>query len=138
MLNVKNFSLKSEYRSDSNHAWYILGDIYFKRNRFEKAAAAFRNSIRLRPNDPEALWALGNSYSELGKPILAERCFRRALKHSTKKKAEIRFNLGNALFDQRRYASAIDTYKLIRPTSKSIFRLARKNTSRARKKLEHR
>lgn len=134
IVDTKGGRLKAEYRTDSNHAWYIVGDILFRRGRFGSAALAFKRALRSRPNDAQASWALGNVYSELAKPTLAERYFRKALRHDKSNDA-VRFNLGNALFDQQKYELAIDVYRTVKRSSRREFRLARKNIDRAKARL---
>lgn len=135
LMDSKRFALRKEYRTDENHAWYIVGDIFSKRRRPDLAAKAFRKSLRARPRDSEALWALGNSYSDLRRPALAERYLRAALRNARRNSAAIRYNLGNALFDQCKNLSAITTYKRIRPSAGRTYRLAQKNIQHAMKRL---
>ena len=134
MFHANTSRLKREYRTDSNHAWYIVGDVLFRKAKFKPAAEAFRKSLRSRPNDSEAAWALGNVYSEMAKPDLAERYFRRALRHD-RTNDSVRYNLGNALFDQKKFKSAIDVYRTVKRSSPKEFKLARKNIERAKARL---
>jgi len=135
MLDLERFRLRGEYRSDANHAWYVIGDLFSTKRRPDLAVAAFRKSVRSRPRDAEALWALGNAYSELARPALAERYLRAALRNARGNAAQIRYNLGNALYDQKKYSAAVAIYKSIRPRDGRAFRLAQRNIQHARARL---
>ena len=53
------------YRRHSG-AYYYLGVYHLRHNAPEKAVANFKESLRLKPRDPETLWNLWTAYSELG------------------------------------------------------------------------
>ena len=46
--------------------WFRLGNAYFNRNEFDKAASAYRNTIKLRPDYLEAIEALAVLYPDGG------------------------------------------------------------------------
>ena len=135
LLVPRSVTLRREYSHDAssrNHAWYLVGDCFFRTSNMPAALLAFRKSALAWPGDVQALWAIGNCYSELGKHRLAERFFRRALVcASLREKPALRFNLGNALYDQKKYESAIQEYQKIKHTHKHVWRRAQINMKRA-------
>lgn len=118
--------LKGVFRKNGNHSWYVVGDYSWKLGLIENALRAFRRSLRAWEADTQAMWALGNCYSEVKKPRFAERYFRRALKLD-KSNLSIRFNLGNSLFDQGKFEAAIKEYKHVKMNSKDLSKIAQKN-----------
>lgn len=118
----ENGQLKSLYRANLNHSYYVLGSIYFEIGEYGKAAKKFARSASENPSDTEAMLALANCYDALKKPKLAEKALRTAIttfnSGTQRVKTSIRYsvylNLGNALFDQKKYSEAIDMYGLVR------------------------
>ena len=53
------------YRRHSG-AYYYLGVYHLRHGNFEKAVTNFKESLRLKPRDPETLWNLWTAYNELG------------------------------------------------------------------------
>lgn len=53
------------YRRHSG-AYYYLGVYHLRHGDFEKAVTNFKESLRLKPRDPETLWNLWTAYSQLG------------------------------------------------------------------------
>ena len=53
------------YRRHSG-AYYYLGVYHLRHDNFEKAVENFKESLRLKPRDPETLWNLWTAYSHLG------------------------------------------------------------------------
>ena len=53
------------YRRHSG-AYYYLGVYYLRHEEPEKAVANFKESLRLKPRDPETLWNLWTAYTKLG------------------------------------------------------------------------
>ena len=58
-------------------AFYGLGGIYNYQNKYEEAALAFRNVIKLDPTHFNARYSLGFTYEKLGKPEQAKKEFER-------------------------------------------------------------
>ena len=105
---------------DENHGWYIVGNIFYKYHDFDKAIWAFENSLESRQDDDEALLASADCYTETDKP-------KRALKYlmmaaEINPKPEYFFNLGNACFDLKRYAKAIEYYEKISKKDTTLFK----------------
>jgi tetratricopeptide (TPR) repeat protein len=129
MLDERGGQLLPPFDQDFNHGWYVVGDLLYRKGEFEAAARAFDRSLSDRPDDHEALMALANCYFEIGMPGLSEKYLRIALKY--KESADLIYNLGNALFDQKKYAQAIKIYSKISEDSGEIFDLAQKNIRKA-------
>ena len=53
------------YRRHSG-AYYYLGVYHLRQGNLEKAVTNFKESLRLKPRDPETLWNLWTAYSKLG------------------------------------------------------------------------
>jgi len=47
-------------------AYYYLGVYHLRHSNFEKAVTNFKESLRLKPRDPETLWNLWTAYNALG------------------------------------------------------------------------
>ena len=47
--------IKAKYADDSNHAWYVIGNSYYRLREFDLAAQAFQNAYEARSDDAEAL-----------------------------------------------------------------------------------
>src|SRR4030042_323573 len=45
----------------------LLGNIEFKKDKYDEAAAAFQRYLEIRPSDPEAHVSLGLTYENLGR-----------------------------------------------------------------------
>lgn len=126
LCDKKHERLNKRYKIDPNHAWYNVGDIFFHQGEYRRALDAFKKALRTRRDDIQALWAVGECYSEIAKPQLAERYFRKALDYQPKDKNLI-YNLGNALFDQGKYQEALEQYKALRKRDGEVYELAKKN-----------
>jgi tetratricopeptide (TPR) repeat protein len=113
LIDSNLFRLRAPFSSEGNHAWYCVGDIAYRLRHFEIAKEAFRRSLKSRPDDWEALWALGNCYSELSRPRMAERYFRKAIAIAGREKPQLTLNLANVLFDQSRYKDSLVEYRKV-------------------------
>ena len=119
--------VKKEYRSDENHAWYIVGDIFFKLGKFDLAVNAFTKALSARPEDVDASMALANCYSELELFSKAEDALLHALKVRPNDSA-LRYNIANAYFDQGKLEQASTLYSgLDESCGEDVFVLAQKN-----------
>ena len=58
-------NITQNYRRHSG-AYYYLGVYHLRHGNFEKAVTNFKESLRLKPRDPETLWNLWTAYSQLG------------------------------------------------------------------------
>jgi tetratricopeptide (TPR) repeat protein len=118
-----------------NHTAYAKGDRLFKKGQWEEAGAQFEIAIQELPEDWQAMWALGNCHAELKKPRKAAQQFELALTLAdTDAMPNLRFNLGNALFDLGRYEAAIEQYRLV-PKGHHVARAAANNLARAERRL---
>lgn len=135
IFNAKLFLIKPPYSEDLNHSWFIVGDIFYKEEKYEKAISSFKKSLEDWPEDVEAMLALSNCYSEINLPKKAEEILMKAKKIKPGNSA-ITYNLANALFDQGEYIRAIDYYNKIRSNEDEIYDLAKKNIKTAKEKLQ--
>lgn len=123
-------SEKTDKRWEEHLQAYAAADALYKAKRYAAALAGFRRALSLAPDDVDTLWAIADCYSEQRRPRLAERYYRFAIKHaSVKQRPELYFNLGNALFDQKRFKEAVTIYRQAPAT------MARKNLSSAKERL---
>ena len=91
-------------------AWYSLGVAYFELGRYQEAADACKEALRLKPDLAEAWNTLGAAYSDQGRYQEAVDAYKEALRLKPDY-AEAWNNLGNAYSDQGRYQEAIQAYK---------------------------
>jgi tetratricopeptide (TPR) repeat protein len=120
---------------DSNREAYVNGNALYKAGRFNEASKLFLAAIEDDSTDYQALWALGNCYTELKKPRKAEDAFRRAVTLcSNNHRVALVFNLANALFDQEHYAEAIALYAEI-PSDHPLSVKAKRNAQLAKERL---
>ena len=127
--------LRAPFASDANHAWYVVGDILFKKDDYRGALPIFKKVLRTRPDDYQAMWAIADCYSLLKRPAFAQRYFRKAIELAPKKKTreELRYNLGNAQFDQQRFKEAIELYESIAKENRNLYKMAQKNLALAKR-----
>ncbi len=119
-----------------NNALYQAGDDLFKEGKYKEALSEFDKALEAWPTDSYAVWAIGNCYSEMGKPEQAEEHFREALKNIPEKnKYDLIYNIGNALFDQRRFKEAIRLYEAI-PKEHRTYKMARRNIRAAQNSIK--
>jgi Tfp pilus assembly protein PilF len=120
---------------DMHVARYSEADALYHDGELRRALRKFKDALALAPGDPDTLWAIGDCYSELGNPWKAERYFRWSRVGALREKqGDLRYNIGNALFDQRRFAGALVQYGLV-PRSAKAYVSARKNQVACRMKL---
>ena len=74
--------LSKSVRMDSHNSesWYYLGRTKYNENRFEEAAEAFQQALKLSPENVKAEDNLGLCYAGLGKTREAEQAFRNAIR----------------------------------------------------------
>lgn len=109
---------------------YMAADISYKTKRFATALDGFRRALSLAPGDVDTLWGIADCYNEQKRPRLAERYYRSAIKNaSVKQRSPLYFNLGNVLFDQKRFKEAVQSYR------HAPAKMARKNLSLAKQRL---
>ena len=71
--------INKPYDIDLNHAWYIVGDIFFKTQKYDSAISCFKKALIFSQNDMEAMCALANCYSEQFQPKKSASILRKAL-----------------------------------------------------------
>lgn len=135
LLSGNGTTIKSPYDKDLNHAWYLVGDAYYRQGKFQFAISAFKRAIEDYPEDKEAILALANSYSESNLPEKAEIALRDGLRKWPNNEQYI-YNLANALFDQKKYQEAISLYKSLTDQSELAV-LAKRNIKSAKFMLKN-
>lgn len=131
VLNQKRNRIRKPYDTDLNHAWYVVGNIFYKRNDFDYAISCFKKALKHWTEDVETMCALANSYSEIDQPNKAAYWLLKALKISPANPTFL-YNYANALFDLKRYQKAIKYYLQIPLEVHDIYELARKNVKKCR------
>ena len=59
--------------------WTALGNACYDSGRFDEAIAAYQNSLRLAPGDPDVMTDLGSMYRMKGQPEQAIQCYEQAM-----------------------------------------------------------
>jgi len=141
LLNLNGNRIVHPYNSDLNHAWYLVGVVYFKKENYIDALCAFKKSYHHYRDDVAAIRAIGNCYSGLENPKTAKYYFIKAINIGGKKYKDINiltYNLGNAYFDMKKYDLAISEYKKVKKSDKETFDLAQKNIKHVMDKKKRR
>jgi tetratricopeptide (TPR) repeat protein len=135
LLKSNSTRLRLSFMPFANHGWYLVGNIHFQTQKYDKATKAFANSLRHDPDDSMAILALAYCYSELKQ-------FRRAKNLLLKGRLaaprdnKIKYNLANAYFDLGKFDSALELYRsLFRCSDPEIANFSRKNAKIARNKI---
>ena len=92
------------------NALHLLGGISLRRKSCEEAADFVLQAIAINKHSAEFHNNLGNIYKAWGKPDLAEKCFREALRLQPRY-ADAIANLGSLLIGSGRYPEATDAYE---------------------------
>ncbi len=125
----------SPYDTDENHAWYLVGNAYFKLKNYQQAISSFKRAIECWQDDKDGYLALANSYSDFGLPKKAEQVLRTALKKWPSDEKFV-YNMGNALFDQKKYQDSIIYYEKVL-SDFQLVSMANKNIKEAKKMVRH-
>jgi tetratricopeptide (TPR) repeat protein len=112
LIEYKTGKLRQPFSKYSNHAWYLVGDIYLKMANFDKAAIAFKKSMHHDIRDKDALLALGYCYSESKHPVKAKNILERG-RLLFPRDARIKYNLANAYFDLNNFEAAKRLYRAL-------------------------
>ncbi|MGD9366957.1 MAG: tetratricopeptide repeat protein, partial [Desulfobacteraceae bacterium] len=88
---------------------FTIGDIFWRKGEFKKAADAFCEAAALEPASFDSHVALGDCYTELGKPAKALTAYRKAIEIS-QRNSEIHSRIGLAYMDLKDYEKAIIPY----------------------------
>jgi tetratricopeptide (TPR) repeat protein len=110
-LGLRDWSLawtKSEPNSDL--AWYDLGYAYAGLQHHGDAIEAFRQALRINPDDADTWCNLGVAYGGLQRYSDAIEAYRQALRIKPDL-AEAWYNLGLTYYSLQRYSDAIDAYR---------------------------
>lgn len=118
MVQESTGRLTKDFSNDKNHSWFVVGDILYRIKDYTRALIAFKRALKAWNKDSEAMWAIADCFSELGRYKLAEKYYR--LANRSKPNDIILFNLGNSLFDQNKFIAAIRIYDSIKSNDKSL------------------
>jgi tetratricopeptide (TPR) repeat protein len=99
---------KSEPRNED--AWYGLGEAYYSLQRYSDAIEAYRQALRINPDDTVAWNNLGAAYDGLQRYSDAIEAYRQALRIKPDY-ADAWNNLGAAYNGLQRYSDAIEAYR---------------------------
>lgn len=99
---------KSIESRDSFLARMLVGKAYYQKNDFEKSAQAFQRAVGFRPQDPSALYNLGEALLGANKPADAERVLKAAVRLREDEAAATA--LGFALSRQEKHREAFDIF----------------------------
>jgi tetratricopeptide (TPR) repeat protein len=125
----RSWRLKNDFRSNANHSWYMVGCAYYDLYKYELGIRSFRKAVRSWSEDGEAWAQLGYGYSELGRFYSAYRANMRGIKSESNRKVlpALYYNLGNVLFDMKKYSAAAEIYKKLIRRRDEVGRRSRKN-----------
>ena len=118
------------FDQDLNHAWYLVGDIFYQLRRYVDSIIAFKKALDEWDADVDAILALSNAYSSNREPRNAEDVLRRGLEIDPDNE-KFRYNLGNSLFDQKRFDEAIEYYRGIK-LNNMLAKMARSNIRKSK------
>ena len=109
---VGHLEAAAEADEEQFDVFFLLGKHYYERKTYDKAARAFRQYLRLKPEDVQIHGTLGNIYlkTEKYEPALAE--FRLVLSLDEDNLAA-QINIGNIRFKQRRYDLAVEQFEKV-------------------------
>ena len=100
----------TEAESENALAQFSLGVAYGNINHYDDAIAAYREALRINPEDADVWYNLGNAYGNLDRHDDAIAAFREALRINSEY-ADAWHNLGVAYGDLERYDDAIAAYR---------------------------
>lgn len=125
----KKGRLRSFFKKDKNHSWYVAGAILYNLDDYVSSIYCFKKSLKYRKNDDDCMLAIGNCHDRLGRFYSAEKWFRRAMSNAKDQESldVATYNLGNSLFDQKKYNKAIKCYKRVSYRNDETGEMARKN-----------
>lgn len=127
---------KKENLNALNNALYQAADELYKQGKIKEALEEFKKALKAWPTDSDSAWAIADCYSEMGKPEEAEDYYKKALKYCPEdKRADLTYNIGNALFDQRRFKEAILIYETI-PKEHQAYKLAKRSIGAAKRSIK--
>jgi len=86
-------------------AWFMLGNEYYRRRRYEQAIAQYRRALALKPDYDLALINMANSYRALGRDEEAMLGYRRFMEIDPRN-AHIRYETAQILVDNGKLAEA--------------------------------
>lgn len=121
-------SIRGPFDADLNHAWYIVGDIYFRQGEVTAAQDCFLKSLDARSDDADTMMALASCALERGDAAESERYLRAALRRS--ESANLLYTLGTTLLDQGKFGEALCYFKRVSPSDSELYPMAQRNLDR--------
>src|SRR4030042_2350814 len=91
-------------------AWYFLGVAHYKLGQFPNAADAFRESVRLQPDDARAWDNLGVACDDLSQFSNAVNAYKEAIRLNARYSSSW-YNLGVAYSNLKPYPAAMDAFR---------------------------
>jgi protein O-mannosyl-transferase len=104
------FSHAAQVSSNNWLAYYNLGVFYGKMGRHSEAIEACKQTIRIKPDFPDAYDNLGIAFGKLDRHAEAMEAFKQAIRLKPAN-AKAHFNLGVAYDNLSRFSESIDAYK---------------------------
>lgn len=134
LYDEKTGRINEKYRSDENHAWYLIADLFYKAGNIKEAKAAFIMAITIWEGDIDAYIGLSNILNQQGKYEEASLVLKKGL--SITHDERLIYNFANNLFDQVFFKEAIFQYEKISQKNHSLYNLALKNIKKAKKNMK--
>ena len=131
LLSEEMEKINPPFDQDLNHAWYLVGDIFYQLQRYDDAIIAFKKALDEWDSDVDAILALSNAYSSNLMPRNSEGILRRGLEIDPDNE-KFKYNFGNSLFDQNRFDDAIECYREIK-SDNELAKMARSNIRKSLK-----
>lgn len=136
ILDQSTWTVLAPYDVDLNHAWYVVGDVFFRERQYAHSIRAFERAIEEWPEDIDAYLALANAHTESHDPREACRILLRAHELASGDD-RVTYNLGNAYFDLGEFSKANFYYEeAYKSSDPEIRELSRKNTLKLKRAME--
>ena len=105
-------AFKTAVRLDSRHynAWYGLGSIYYRQQKYDEAIKHFTRAAKINPCNPVLYCHLANAHRGRGEKRIALRLVNKALQIDPNQ-VRARFARAALLQQMKRYPAAIREYK---------------------------
>ena len=100
----------TKQKGEQARLWNMLGDLYEKLDRYEKAVEAYQAALHLEPEHEDYLFDLGYEFLIHRNPELAERIFTAAIKRLPRG-PKLRLGLAAAYFSRAQYEQALETLR---------------------------
>lgn len=108
---LKEWQIVSQKDPKNAKAWYEQGRILFLANRYEDAARAFYQFVRLRPSGSLGRWYLAQSLVEIGKCDSAVEHLEIVSEEIDSVRTKAQLKLARCYFDTKNFLKSIQVYK---------------------------